>query len=318
MSDDFFWGEGPGPDLRGILRGNRGFSGGMGTVTKMAVKVFSFIPEKLLPQGIGPHATFQMPENRLKWYNARFPSLEQLIDAVYELGRCEIGLVVFQIDPIFGYVARARGKGSNSFWEEWTKAKESTDVNQGWLRVLLCGFTSEKQLAYEEKVLVDIITAHGGTARPSRPFDETNFQSADAISANSVGRRFLSVLYFESLDHAFRVGRDGAELKKKYVPPLADTYGLPGWYVPYDFAHSCKEESLNYGDVDDVATLEALYRECRENDLKIGAYPFGEDPNIFGPAWYNYHEKLKAIKELLDPNNVSNPPQPVGRPSGGV
>jgi hypothetical protein len=70
--------------------------------------------------------------------------------------------------------------------------------------------------------------------------------------------------------------------------------------------------------VGDVDTLGALYGECRENDLKIGAYPFGEDPSMFGPAWHNYHEKLKAIKELLDPNNVSNPPQPVGRVSGGV
>jgi len=312
MIDDYFWGEGPGPDLRGLLRGTKGHSGGLGVVTKLAFKVFPFVPEMPWPVGLGPHATYQLPESRFKIYNCRFPSIKQLADAVYELGKCEIGLVVMHVDPVFGYVARARGRGANVFWEEFTKAKETLDVNQGWLRVVLCGFTSEKQLAYEEKVLVEVVTAHGATAKPARPFDETNLQSADAISANFVGRRFASILYFESLDHCVKVGKENAERKKKYVPPLPDTYGLPGWYVPYDFAHICKEENLNQSDVDDVVTLGELANECRQNDLKMGAYPWAEDPNMFGPAFFGYDRKLKEIKEIFDPCNVSNPPAPIG------
>ncbi|MDH5364656.1 MAG: hypothetical protein OEW82_05770, partial [Dehalococcoidia bacterium] len=148
-------------------------------------------------------------------------------------------------------------------------------------------------------------------ARRSRPFDETNLQSSDAISANFTGRRFASVLYFESVDHALRVGRENAEIRKKYVPPLVDTYGLPGWYVPYDFAHCCKEETLIQGDVEDTEILGRLGRECKQNDIIIGAYPWAEDPGVFGPYFYNYDKKLESLKELLDPNNVSNPPKPV-------
>jgi len=310
---DYFWGEGPGPDLRGLLRGNGGPNGGLGTVTKLAVKVFSFIPKQLEPQGIQPKTTFKLPEERMRWYNARFPSLEQTLDAIYELGRCEIGFIVMHVDPIFGYIARSRGKGANFFWQEWDKAKETLDRKQGWLRVLLTGFTSEKQLVYEENVLRDVVTDYGGELRPARPLDETHLQSADAIAANAIGRRFYSIIYFESVDAGLAVGRADAKIKERYTPPLADTYGLPGWIVPYDFAHVAKQELLNYGDVDDVEYLSELHNECRKNDIKIGAYPYMEDPDLFGPFCFNYHQKLRGFKAIFDPNNVSNPPKPLTR-----
>ena len=46
VGDDPFWGDGPGPDLRGILRGFTGLRGCLGIVTKMAVKLLPFQPEK--------------------------------------------------------------------------------------------------------------------------------------------------------------------------------------------------------------------------------------------------------------------------------
>jgi hypothetical protein len=155
---DYFWGEGPGPDLRGILRGTLGPLGGLGVVTKMAIKLFPFQPERLEPTGISPVTVLQLPPNRMKWFNITFPTIEKAVDTLYEIGRSEIGAMVMIVASLFRYVARARGKGANAFWEEWNKMKDNLDWRNTFVRVLLIGSTSEKQLAYEERVLKDIVS----------------------------------------------------------------------------------------------------------------------------------------------------------------
>ena len=225
---DYFWGEGPGPDLRALLRGNEGHEGGMGAITKIGVKIFPFIPERLEPEGIGPYSTLRLPEKRMKWYNIIFPSIETTIDAMYELGRCEIALIVMTVPPLFREVARSRGKGAHTFWERWSALGKTPDRKQTVLRVLLFGWTSEKQLAYEEKVLMDVIADYGGLASPAKNVDESQFISADAVCSWFVGGRFLSEVYFESLDCGLKTGRAALEIAKKRTPPMAESWDSPG------------------------------------------------------------------------------------------
>ncbi len=63
VGDDPFWGDGPGPDLRGLLRGFTGLRGCLGIVTKMAVKLLPFQPEKLEPTGIAPNTALALPRS---------------------------------------------------------------------------------------------------------------------------------------------------------------------------------------------------------------------------------------------------------------
>ncbi|PIU55899.1 MAG: hypothetical protein COS88_03620 [Chloroflexi bacterium CG07_land_8_20_14_0_80_51_10] len=309
---DYFWGEGPGTDLRGLLRGIIGHQGGLGVVTKMAVKLYPFIPEKLEPSGISPHTTLNLPPNRMKWYNITYPSPDTAINGMYEIAKHEIGAMIMSVPPIFRYVARARGKGANAFWEAWPKAGETLDRNEMIVRVLLVGFTSEKQLAYEEKVLQDIATETGGVAREGRPTDESWIMSADAISIYFVaGAEASTEISLDSLDQALKVGRATAELKKKYTPPLGEDYGYPGWFQVYDLGHLGYLEFLAYADTEDTAQLEQLGADCIEHDLAVGGYPAYQEPSILGPEWFNYHELLERVKDLFDPNGISNPPKPL-------
>jgi FAD/FMN-containing dehydrogenase len=311
---DYFWGEGPGPDLRALLRGNEGHEGGLGTVTRMAVKVFPFIQERLEPQGIQPNTTLKLPENRMKWYNITYPSIETATDAMYELGRCEIGLIVTTVPPLFRTVARSRGKGAGAFWEEWNKLGQTLDRKQVIVRVLIFGWTSEKQLAYEEKVLLDVVADTGGVASLSKPVDESQFISADAVCSWFVGGRFLSEVYFESLDCGLKTGRAACEIANRRTPPLAPSWDSPGWFVAMEFAHMAKEETLNYVDDAELDALRAHEQDCRESDIRIGGYPIMEDTRMFGKHWHNYDQKMKGLKEIFDPNNLSNPPKPLARP----
>jgi len=309
---DFFWGEGPGPDLRGLLRGLLGPMGGLGVVTKIAVKLFPFIPEKLVPTGISPFTRLQLPPNRMKWFNIVYSSPEKAIDAMYEIARNEIGAIVMSVPSIFRYVARARGKGVNEFWESWTKSGETIDKEQMPVRVILIGFTSEKQLAYEEQVLMELATETGGSISESRPTDESWFMSADSISIYFLGGTEVTpVLSLDSLDEGLKVGRALAKLKKKYTPPLAEDYEYPGWFQMQELGHMGYFEFLTFGDLEDVEKLEELAMECDKQSVEMGAYTSYQDPSLLGPIWYNYHVLLKGIKELFDPSEVSNPPKPL-------
>ncbi|MDH5695610.1 MAG: FAD-binding oxidoreductase [Dehalococcoidia bacterium] len=311
---DYFWGEGPGPDLRALLRGNEGHEGGLGTVTKIAVKIFPFIPEKLEPQGVSPRTTLKLPESRMKWYNIAFPTREKAVDFMYEMGRCEIALMVSTIPPLFRYVARSRGLGASTFWEKWTRFGETANKDAMDVRVLIFGWTSEKQLAYEERVLMDVIADFDGVARPAPPFDESNFMSADAVCSWFIGGRFLSEVYFESLDCGLHTERGIREISRKRTPPLADTWDTPMLWAGYEFAHLGKQEYLNYADESELDALRVHEQDCREMDLKIGAYAIMEDTRMFGKAWYNYNQKMQELKNIFDPNNLSNPPKPLERP----
>ena len=308
---DYFWGEGPGPDLRGILRGTLGPFGGMGVVTKMAVKLLPFQPETLEPTGISPVTVLQLPPNRMKYFNITFPTIESAVDALYEIGKSEIGTMVIIIASIFRYVARARGKGAAAFWEEWSKAEDKIDWKNTFVRVLLIGSTSEKQLIYEEQVLKDIVAELGGKIREGRPIDESQLMSPDAICSFFVTGTFHPTeLTFESLDAALKIAHRSAELRKKYRGTLAEDHGYLGWMYAAELAHMSYYEFISYGDIDDKESLSKLELESMLSDIEVGGFKMYQDASILGPAWLNYHETLRDLKKLFDPNNVSNPPHP--------
>lgn len=311
ISNDFFWGEGPGPDLRGILRGTLGPLGGMGIVTKMGIKLLPFQPEALHASGTSPKTFLELPANRLMWVNSFFPSFETAIDAIYEISKNEIGSMVMVIPTLFVTVAKSRGKGAAWFWKNWNKVPDNVDWQNTFVRVLLVGSASEKQLEFEQKILEEIVNEFGGKTKIGRPVDESQLVCPDAICSFFVSGTFhCCELTFESLDAAVKTARKSAELRKKYQNILAEDHGYPGWLYPAELGHMCYYEFLAYGDVEDKESLAKLALDCMQSDIEVGGFPMYQDPSILGPKWFNYHGTLRGLKDLLDPNNVSNPPYP--------
>jgi len=307
MSNDFFWGEGPGPDLRGLLRGCAGHQSRLGIVTKIGVKVFPFVSEELKPEGWAYHTTMNLPTNRFKWYNIRFSSRDDAINAMFEIGRCEIALVVMTVPPIFRGVARTRGVGCGGFWEFWKDAGPKLARSQTDLRVLLYGIGSNKRLAYEEKVLLDIVADYKGSAREAPCRDETNFMAADSICANVVGGRFSSEVSYESINQAVRYSKVVDEITDKHRPPILQEYNTTDWVCPYELGYIAKMECLRMAAVEDRQALEDWKDDCQEACAKGGAYALVPDNKVFGPVWGNYPEKEDGIRAIFDPNHVSAP-----------
>jgi len=312
LSEDYFWGEGPGPDLRGILRGITGPMGGLGVVTQMAVKLFPFVPEPPRPTGISPHTFLSLPTDRIKWYHITYPDPERAVAGMYEIARCEVGTMVMTVPHLFRFIARSRGRGANAFWEAWRKAPETVNLNETIVRVLLVGYTSEEELAYEERVLADIAAETGGALSEARPTDESWLMSADAISVYFFGGAYMPAdLSLDSLEYGLKIGRSTAGIKKGYTPPLGEDYGYPGWLQLQELGHMSYLEFLAFAGLDAIDRLAEFGEKCVERDIKEGAYPTYQDPEILGPSWGNYHRIVAAVKKTFDPNNVSNPPRPL-------
>ena len=159
-ADCGFWGEGPGPDLRGMLRGYAGAMGGVGVVTKMAVKLHPYPGPKVWPaEGLIPNQTSTLPEDRFKWYLVKYNSLEDAVNFMYEVGKAEIGGVVQKWPTV--YYIWWWANSNEEYWETWKKRTFQDNVKNA-VGVCLWGFTSGKQLEYEKRVLEDIIKETGG------------------------------------------------------------------------------------------------------------------------------------------------------------
>ncbi|MGD9161091.1 MAG: FAD-binding oxidoreductase, partial [Desulfobacteraceae bacterium] len=202
--EDPFWGEGPGPDLRGLLRGYTGVRGCLGIVTRMAIKTLPFQPEKLEPTGISPNTALALPEKRVKWINFTVPSKEAQITAMRNIGHAEIAGAVTKV-PLF-WRALAKAGCKEEFWDIWGKENEESIANFFIVRVLLIGFTSEEQMEYDEKVLMDIMEEVGGVARRTKPSDESWIKNADSAGMWRMCGGYVSVDYVietlsQSVDH---------------------------------------------------------------------------------------------------------------------
>jgi hypothetical protein len=316
VGDDPFWGDGPGPDLRGLLRGYTGLRGCLGIVTKMAVKLLPFQPEKLEPTGVSPNTALKLPEKRVKWINFQMPSKEAQVKGMVAIGHAEVGGAVTKVPLFWRAIAKAEDK--EEFWEIWGKENADTIKNFHILRVLLIGFTSEEQMEYDEKVINDIMTELGGIPRPTKPSDESWLKNADSAGMWLMCGSYVSVDYvIESLSQATKHGDSYAELKRKYTPPLMPDYGDPGWFQSFELGHQGYSEFLIYWDQDENTDgVDQFYLDTSKMNINGRYYTSLLGPHqplyLTGPMYGpNYHIFLLRVKQEFDPLWVSHPPVPL-------
>jgi hypothetical protein len=313
--DDPFWGDGFGPDLRGLLRGYTGLRGCLGIVTKMAVKVLPFQPERLEPTGISPDTALALPEKRVKWINYIMPSKDAQVKAMYEIGKAEIGGAVTKVPLFWRHIAKAECK--EDFWDTWLKETPETVANFHIVRVLLIGFTSAEQLEYDERILNDIMAELGGKPRRTKPSDESWIKNADSAGMWLMCGSYVSVDYvIETLKQATEHGQVYADLKKKYEPPLMPDHGDPGWFQSFELGYQGYSEFLIYWDQDeDTDPVDQFYLDTSKMNIKHRFYTSLLGPHqpmyLTGPKYGpNYHDWMLKIKEEFDPLWVCHPPVP--------
>jgi glycolate oxidase len=98
----WFTADGPGPSLRGVMRGFQGTFGGLGVFTKCAVKLYKWNgPAKWEVHGRSPVYLLDKLPERMTFNVHAFPSAQAMKDAGYKLGEAEIEYACFRTPMFF-------------------------------------------------------------------------------------------------------------------------------------------------------------------------------------------------------------------------
>jgi len=313
----YFWGEGPGPDGRGVLRSLVGHAGALGMVTRIAVKLYPWPGPPALPtEGIAPDKKSELPSERFKWYLFTYPTLEQAIEAMREISKAEIGGVLHKWPPT--YYVWWWAKSREEYWSTWLDEYWQKNVKE-CVAICLWGVASEKQMEYEEKVLEQIIEETGGELIPDEvyqkwvPYTANNWvRDTNGCRMMRVGGSFFETdLTMDTFDDVLRSAPISWEIVDKYTPPLLDS-AHPSWVASYDLGHfAMGETDFPREKTDENDSLlgqiiqEVVVRAAEEQAVNVHA-GLGR-PHVIGPAFANFHIPLAKIKKALDPNNVANP-----------
>ncbi len=159
----WFTADGPGPSLRGIMRGFQGTFGGLGVFTKCAVKLYKWNgPAQWKLHGKSPvYILDELPE-RMSLNVHAFPNAEAMADAGYKLGEAEIEYACFRT-PLF---LSALGMTENN--EELKVAMESGFFDKAMHHVLVnavIGY-SDGEFKWKTAAMKQIMRETGGVKVP--------------------------------------------------------------------------------------------------------------------------------------------------------
>jgi FAD/FMN-containing dehydrogenase len=322
--DDWYWQDGLGPNLVGLIRGDAGWNGAMGVVTKLSVKVYPFQPEDLKREGRTP-LTYTVLPPRMRFYNFRMPSLKAFDQAVEEIRNARIGAMVERVPLFWRTIAKTKNK--KEFWEQWGGVTEADVDSTNILRVLLIGYASMEQLKYEENVLFDIMKELGGEQGRTKQTDQSTFMYADASSMWRMTGGYISSSFgIDGLRACTETGRRLGKRLLEYTPPLMPQHGDPGWHHSVDFGHQSyfeflvymdvnkiDPESLNYDKKDAERVYEWYVSQAPAVHIQTGFYcPYsrGFPFEIQAVPWGNFTLWMDRFKKEFDPKGLSNPGYP--------
>jgi glycolate oxidase len=320
----WFFGEGPGPDLRGMLRAYLGTMGGYGTVTKLAIKLEPWPGPKEFPcEGITPNQKSFFEDGSFEWVLFTYPTLDAAVNAMYEVGRCEIGGSLHKWSS--KYLCWWWAKSGEEHWKMWQKKFFQKNM-KNMLSVCLWPFSGKKHQEYEKRVLLDIIKDTGGKLISKEAHDLWVHSTANNWLRDSSGPRMMQPsgafalfkIVGDTLNVALQACKEGFKWMDKYSPPVLDCDNSD-WIVPYDFCHfAIGETDFPYEKTpEDSAAVVGGIMEMIKDDLAhkkeggVGIAMGGTYHGLAGPVFSNYDHLLRGIKLSIDPNNIANPPHPV-------
>jgi len=322
----WFSGDGPGPSLRGVLRGLMGTMGGNGVFTKGAGKVYHWPGPPVLPKKW--FSTSYAPESLprfFKVWSLYFPSWQKLADFGYKIGESEVGYLVFRCTEYFNFHFLA---GSNEEYMEMVKDFTPPDKVPGY--AVLIAADTESEFNYKEKVVRQIITETDAKNLPliEDPEVQTKLMWAWVRDGNMLRPIFRPTGNFNSsfgsldtIDLAINQGRVGARIKKEYIKrkEIMDDGADVGWGIPYEQGHMMHVETVVMGHVSSEGATGLRHYERAADETFLtpskefpvcGGTPLGTfgdiQHNRFGPRTSNYHIWLRKLKEAIDPNDASD------------
>ncbi len=313
----WFCPDGPGPSLRGLVRGWIGWGGRFGIVTKIAIGLDAWKGPPVMPgEGHSPSYKVRLPQDRHRVHIFKFPDLDRVRDAMIELGKAEIASAVLKY--FYATEAVLTTESANEFWRLWNSGLYQRELPFA-LWVYLAAWTPE-ELQYEERVMWDIVRECNG-----QPVEESIRKKYD----ENLDHMFIIVSFLQrvlrlgggwapvklggdSVSHMFEVAKTIPEfldefIEKKLILDAQHNFQI----IPMEYGHMAHIELLFFYDLNlpDWPNIPAsLMQRSTETDIKHGFHastPVGgkEVMEKLGPLYSNFHIWTERIRSAFQPGN---------------
>lgn len=317
----WFCGDGPGPSLRGMMRGVFGAFGGLGVFTKVAVKLYPWHgPPVFKGHGLPPSYAGEMPK-AMRCYFAAFPSSDLMYDAVNAIWEEGIAHTFNRMPRSFlCYVMSDSNEAAWQLWQSGTLEREFTNG----ISLLLAGH-SQGELEYKERVLMAILARTSGTIAetlqndPRSPVGVLRSSVLSDGVFRGVSRPSGGILEGYYLNESVDVSRLSHNASYAHTKTYTDQgicidNGETNWGTFSDIAYL--SEQIPHFDPRDEKSVQGMLDLLatsyqKQFDDRSGAGLFANIGALmndtFGPMLSNVHVWKKKIKKAFDPNTACDP-----------
>lgn len=317
----WFSGDGPGPSLRGVMRGVFGAFGGLGVFTRVAVKLYPWHgPPVFKGHGLPPNYPGEMPTN-MKAFFAGFPTPDQMYDAVGLVWEEGIAHTFNRMPRSF--LCYASSESNQQAYELWQSGLLEREFSNG-ISMIIAGF-SEAERAYKERVFHEILRKTGGKIAETLQNDprlalgvlRTSVLSDGVFRA--VSRPSGGILEGYYLNESVDVSRLSHEASYAHTKSFTDRgicidNGETNWGTFSDIAYL--SEQIPHFDPRDEKSVQGMLELLatsyqKQFETRSGAGLFANIGALmndaFGPMLSNVHIWKKRIKRGLDPRTACDP-----------
>ncbi|MFG1348665.1 FAD-binding oxidoreductase [Xanthobacter autotrophicus] len=326
--DDWFSEEGPGPGLRGMIRGLIGANGGLGVFTRIGYKLYPWAgPPRIAITGTSPMKGMALEPN-MRLFLPVWDTVEQMRDASFRLNRAGVAFALLRMPPNhIGWTLTA----SNG---EYARRREAGLLPEcarpehrfGW-QVLTIGH-SPGETAYQEKTVRHIVSDTGGRMLPIAQNDAemlvrtlvtSLYVSRVFRGAGSGGTSFGVMDSFNLLPDVIRASEQLMVEEKKPGHNFAADGDEGCWVWPTESRQLWTENILasQAGTVRGVAAgWKGFLRHLNmvDHNPRLGLMGFMAGPliELFGPRYGDVATWMRRIKRRLDPPGLADSTVHVG------
>jgi len=311
----WFSGDGPGPSLRGIVRGAIGASGAIGVFTKCAGHLHPWVgPEKIQVEGVSPYYEAVIPP-LFDYHVLEWPTWEQCGSAQLKIGEAGIAYALHKTGGPGSHGGCVTGS-NNEYYEK--RQNGELAVPRISFSIVLAALTPA-EFEYQVKTLNTILEETEGKISPVG--EEPVWKKADFLTmmrACFIPRLAFrlsgcfdvdGMLGIDSIDNcAYGLKVDEVHRDKWAEKGIIMEDGtINNWAVTYENGHmGLFECGHQYDPIDDESCkgMQAMVKEGMELCFKT-PFPLGWSffpPAVIGPHCGNFQNWTHALKKVLDPN----------------
>jgi len=317
--------DGPGPSLRGVVRGYGGANGGLGIFTKCAVKLYPWYgPPKLTATGGPPNYGMEVPGN-FDDYCVVFPGRAALSNFMHLL--YEETIAFAQERPGLPFLTVLSTGSNDELYSLVKDVPEEMAALASYSLLISLDAISARELAYKRKVLGEILRATGGEIVP---VDEhvrgllfnaaVTAQGTARAAFRAAGSFIISPVAEESIDS---VNAMGARAEEEIVAEARASGKVvahppePVWSVIYGSDGCGHLEVITQYDPADPASCNVTRGIAQKADAKVAEWGLGinllenalsfEEASLTAAAAHSvdFVKWMKRIKKAFDPHNVA-------------